>query len=137
MVEEDIKHSGKIVDITPQNICVEIISKDACSSCHAAGLCSMSEVKKKLIDVPSEIGYEIGEEVWVLLKRTMGLKAVWIAYVLPLILVIITILSLSALHVAELTCGLASIGVMALYYLAIYCLRNKLKNEYTFYIKKK
>jgi len=35
MVEE-IKHIGRIVDITPQGIIVEIIAEDACASCHAA-----------------------------------------------------------------------------------------------------
>ena len=38
---------------------------------------------------------------------------------------------------SELLCGLSAIGVIAIYYLGVYLLRNKLKNEYTFYIKKK
>lgn len=135
--EDDIRHSGKVVDITPTSILVEIIAEDACSSCHAAGLCSMSEVKKKLVEVPVVTGYEIGEEVWVNMKRSMGMKAVWIAYVMPLMLLIISVLGASALGVNELLCGVSALSVIAVYYLGVYLLRNKLKNEYTFYIKKK
>ncbi len=137
MVEGEIRHSGKIIDITPSEIIVEIVSKSACSSCHAASLCGMSEMEKKRIEVPATMGYEIGEEVWVNLKRSMGMKAVWIAYVLPLFLLIADILILSATGASELLCGLSAIGVIAIYYLGVYLLRNKLKNEYTFYIKKK
>ncbi len=137
MVEGEIRHSGKIIDITPSEIIVEIVSQSACSSCHAASLCGMSEMEKKRIEVPATTGYEIGEEVWVNLKRSMGMKAVWIAYVLPLFMLIADILILSATGASELLCGLSAIGVIAIYYLGVYLLRNKLKNEYTFYIKKK
>ena len=94
-------------------------------------------MEKKRIEVPATTGYEIGEEVWVNLKRSMGMKAVWIAYVLPLFLLIADILAFSATGASELLCGLSAIGVIAIYYLGVYLLRNKLKNEYTFYIKKK
>ncbi len=136
MVEE-IKHIGRIVDITPQGIVVEIIAQDACSSCHAVSLCGMSELKKKQIEVPLAPGYEVGEEVWVNMKRSLGMKAVWVAYVFPLILMTAMLLILSSLGVGEIACGLGAIGIVACYYLVIYLLRNLLKNEYTFYIKKK
>ena len=137
MVEEDIRHSGRILEITASTIVVEIIAEQACGSCSAASLCGMSEVKKKLIEIPATLGYEVGEEVWVLLKRSMGMKAVWLSYVLPLVLLMAAILILSDLGLSELLCGLGSIGVIALYYLLLFLFRNNLKKEYTFYIKKK
>ena len=137
MVEEDIRHSGRILEITASTIVVEIIAEQACGSCSAASLCGMSEVKKKLIEIPATLGYEVGEEVWVILKRSMGMKAVWLSYVLPLVLLMAAILILSALGLSELLCGLGSIGVIALYYLLLFLFRNNLKKEYTFYIKKK
>ena len=42
MVDEEIRHSGKIVDINPSTIVVEIIAEEACGSCSAACLCGMS-----------------------------------------------------------------------------------------------
>lgn len=137
MVDSEIKHSGRIKEITPEFITVEILSESACSSCHAASLCGMSEAKKKVIELPATLGYEPGEEVWVNLKRSMGMKAVWIAYVVPLIILIATVLVASELKAPELLTGAISLGAIALYYLGVYLFRNKLKNEYTFYIKKK
>lgn len=136
-MENEISHSGKIVEITPQQMVVEIVSESACSSCHASALCGMAEIKHKKIELPAQVGYSIGEEVWVNLKKTMGMKAVWLAYVLPLLVLIAGVLLFSALGMAELLCGLASLALVALYYLIIFLFRNKLKNEYTFYIKKK
>ena len=66
---------------------------------------------------------------------TMGLKAVWISYVIPLAVLMILILSLSAVFESEAFVGLASVGGVALYYLVIWLFRNRLKNEFVFYIK--
>ena len=137
MVEEEISHSGRVVEITPSEIIVEIVSESACSSCHAAAMCGMSEMKKKRISVPASSGYETGDEVWVNLKRSMGMKAVWVAYACPLILLVAVILAASAAGAGEVVCGLSALLAVALYYLTIYLLRGRLKNEYTFYIKKK
>lgn len=136
-MEKEISHSGKIVEITPQQIVVEIVSESACASCHASALCGMAEIQHKRIELPAQLGYSPGEEVWVNLKRTMGMKAVWIAYVLPLVVLVAGILIMGALGAGELVCGLASLGLVAVYYLIVFLFRNKLKNEYTFYIKKK
>lgn len=137
MVDEEIRHSGKIVDINPSTIVVEIIAEEACGSCSAASLCGMAEVKKKLVEVPASLGYEIGEEVWVLLKSSKGMKAVWLSYVVPLILMMAAILILTGLGVSELICGIGAIGVIALYYLLLFLFRKQVKKEYTFYIEKK
>lgn len=134
---EEISHSGRIVKIDSKLITVEIISESACASCHAAALCGMSEAKSKLVDVPSELGYSVGEEVWINMKKTMGMKAVAVAYVYPLFVLVAALLICIAAGVAELSSGLIAIGTVALYYFVIYLLRGKLKNEYTFYIKKK
>ncbi len=137
MVDEQIAHSGRITEITPSEITVEIISESACSSCHAASLCGMAEIKRKQVTLPAVPGYEPGEEVWVNLKRTMGFKAVWIAYVLPLLILVTDILVCSAAGAGEIFSGLSALGCVGIYYLIIYLLRGKLKNEYTFYLKKK
>lgn len=134
----DISHSGKITEITPQYITVEMISASACSSCHAAPMCSLSESKVKTVQVPFDFrDWSIGEEVEVCMKKSMGYKAVWISYVIPLILLFSVLLGVSKAGVPELFSGLAAIAAVALYYLVIFLFRNRLRNEYTFYINKK
>ena len=80
-------HTGQVVSMTPQTTTVRIVSHSACSECHAAGLCGLSEYTEKAIEVPTapSATYGVGDEVNVVLKATMGLKAVWLAYFLPLV----------------------------------------------------
>lgn len=139
MAKGEVAHIGKIVDINPQYTTVEFISESACSSCHAAGLCGMGEATSKAVQVPTDPfkQYYIGQEVYVNLKATMGLKAVWISYVVPLLILMILILSLYYIGVGELAMGLGAIAGVALYYLVIWLIKDKLANEYIFYLKEK
>ena len=136
-MKEEIYHDGKIIEITPEFTSVEIISSSACSQCHAKGLCGFSEEESKVVMVPTSPYTErkVGDTVTLALKQTMGLKAVWISYVIPLIILMILVLSLSSVIDNEVRTGLAAIGGVALYYLVIWLLRDKLKNEFVFYIK--
>ena len=136
-MKKEIYHDGKIIESTPEFTSVEIISSSACSQCHAKGLCGFSEEESKVVMVPTSPYTErkVGDTVTLALKQTMGLKAVWISYVIPLIILMILVLSLSSVIDNEVWTGLAAIGGVALYYLVIWLLRDKLKNEFVFYIK--
>ena len=133
----EIKHPGKIVEITPEYTTVEILVPSSCSECHAKGLCGMSEEQEKVISVPTDpyASHKVGEQVQVCTKMTMGFKAAWISYVIPLAVLMILILSLSLVFDNEVVVGLASVGGVALYYFVIWLLRDRLQNEFTFYIK--
>ena len=52
-MKEEVSHRGRVLSVDAEKIRVEIISSSACTSCHAAGLCSMSEAVKKIVDVPA------------------------------------------------------------------------------------
>ena len=134
--KNEIKHSGKILEITPDFTTVQIVVSSACSSCHAKGLCGMSEDEEKVIMVPTDpySEHKVGDEVQVLTKMTMGLKAVWISYVIPLAILMILILSLSSVIGNELVLGLVSIAGVALYYFGIWLFRDRLSDEFVFYI---
>ena len=135
--KNEIAHTGKVIEVGPEFTTVEIVASSACSSCHAKGLCGMSEEQEKLIMVPTDGFADIkeGDEVKVLTKMTMGLKAVWISYVIPLAILMILILSLSAVFEKEFLCGLAAVAGVAVYYFGIWLLRDRLSNEFVFYIK--
>ena len=123
--------------MTPDFTTVEIVVSSACSTCHAKSLCGMSEDKEKIIMVPTDpyAEYKPGDQVKVKTKMSMGLKAVWISYVIPLAVLMILILSLSSVLESQLLCGLAAIGGVAVYYFVIWLLRGRLQNEFSFYIE--
>ena len=41
--KEEISHPGKVLEITPAQILVQIEARSACASCHASVMCGMSE----------------------------------------------------------------------------------------------
>ena len=137
--KNEIRHSGKILEIGPDFTTVQITVSSACSSCHAKTLCGMSEDEDKVIMVPTDpySEHKAGDEVQVLTKMSMGLKAVWISYVIPLAVLMILILSLSSVIGNELLLGLVAIAGVAVYYFGIWLFRDKLSNEIVFYIREK
>ena len=134
---ESISHRGRIVKVTPEFTTVEIISSSACSACHATGICGMSEYTKKAIEVPTRAWdhYETGQEVNVVLKASMGHKAVWLAYVAPLGVLLAVLLGALGLGAGELAAGLGAIGGVAVYYLFLWLFKDRLRNEYVFAIE--
>ena len=135
--KNQIAHKGRIVEITPDFTTVEIIVSSACSGCHAKGLCGMSEEQDKIIMLPTDpyAEYAVGDEVNVFTKMTMGLKAVWISYVIPLAILMILILSLSSVIGNEFLMGGVAIAGVAVYYFFIWLFRDRLSDQFEFYIK--
>ncbi len=133
----DISHRGRIVSVTPEVTTVQIVSESACGACHARGLCSLGDSRVKEIELPTRgwDTYAPGDEVSVVLRASMGHKAVWLAYVLPLALMAATLLGVLAAGGTELLAGGAAIGAVALWYGVLWLLRDRLRNEYIFTIK--
>lgn len=137
-MQEQISHKGTIISIGTDEVCVEIISQSACSACKAAALCGASESEKKIIRVPARPGetLSVGQEVEVCLAQRQGMKAVLLSYVIPVMILLILILSLSQIGIGELASGLVSIGGVGIYYLILFLLRKHLAEGYEFYIRK-
>ena len=134
--KNEIVHSGKVIEINPDFTTVEIMVSSACLECHAKGLCGMSEMEEKIIMVPTD-PYEsrkVGDIVQVKTKMTMGLKAVWISYVIPLAVLMILILSLSAVIENEFLRGGIAIAGVGVYYFVIWLLKDRLSDQFEFYI---
>ncbi|MBQ9659691.1 MAG: SoxR reducing system RseC family protein [Bacteroidales bacterium] len=133
----EISHRGRIVSITPEVTTVRIVSESACAACHAKGLCSLGDSTVKEVELPTRgwDSWQVGDEVSVVLRASMGHKAVWLAYVIPLVLMVAALLGTLAAGASELLAGALAIGAVALYYGVIWLLRDRLKNEYIFNIK--
>ena len=133
----EISHRGRIVSITPEVTTVQIVSESACSACHAKGLCSLGDSMVKEVELPTRgwDNYQVGDEVSVVLQASMGHKAVWLAYVLPLVLMAAALLVTLSAGGSELLAGGFAIAAVALWYAVLWLLRDRLRNEYIFNIK--
>ena len=133
----EISHRGRIVSVTPEETVVQIVSESACAACHAKGLCSLGDATVKEVSLPTRgwDNYRVGDEVSVVLRASMGHKAVWLAYVVPLLVLVAALLGTLAAGGSELLAGLAAIGAVGLYYGVIWLLRDRLRKDYIFNIK--
>lgn len=132
-----VKHSGKVVDTHNSYVRVSIISESACASCHAKDVCGAGDQKEKFIDIyDAKEGFTIGEDVEVTLSQRHGRKAVFLAYVMPFVVLMVALMTLLGVGVGEALSALLTISSVALYYLIIYMLRAKIGKSVHFSLRK-
>ncbi|MBR5100364.1 MAG: SoxR reducing system RseC family protein [Bacteroidales bacterium] len=141
MAKERIEHEGRVIAVDKDYISVEIVNKSACAACHAKAVCGASDEAVKVVEIAQDFttladDYQVGETVNVVMSSAMGTQAIWIAYVVPLIVLMASILVFSLCGAGELLMGLGSLGVVALYYLGVYLLRNRISKIFIFSIEK-
>ena len=137
MAKDYIRHQGIVDRIEKHKVLVRIEQKAACSDCHARSVCLSSDKKEKIIEVCDNSGdYSLNEEVIVSIQSSMGFSAVALAFVAPLILVVITIFIGVKISRDEALSGLTGILVLILYYFILYLSRNKLSRSFVFSLSK-
>ena len=137
MAEIDyIEHEGIVEEINPQHIKVRIVNESACASCHAKGACTTADLQDKLIDVYQSISnLSVGQKVMLLGKKSLAPKAVLLAYVFPLILILATLIIAFYATNNELLAGVLSLAILIPYFAIIYFLKDKLERTFSFSIK--
>ena len=90
---DSIGHDGIIESIDGDEISVKILQISSCASCQAKSLCHISESKEKVIEVsvPDSNIYHVGQKVTVVGTSSQGLRAVVLAFVIPLIILLVTL----------------------------------------------
>lgn len=132
----NVCREGTVINTEGNTVFIRIEVVSACDACKAKSMCNLSEVEEKVIELnmaePKK--YKPGDKVSVFMKRSMGSKALWLGYLLPFLIVIISLFLFSYLSSSELQAGLISLLLLLPYYLTLYVLRNKLKKTFAFEI---
>ncbi len=135
---DTIKHLGTVEYMEGSYVQVRIVQKSACASCTAKVYCHSSESKEKLIDIYNAdvSGLKIGDEVTIYGTTTMGMQAVWLAFGVPfIILLVVLFVSYSCTEGNEVLSGLITLAALIPYYIVLYLCRNKLKKKFSFTLK--
>ena len=134
--ENFIKHEGIVSKVSSNSITVSLRGNLHCEACNAKSACGVSDSDSKEIEIltPAE-SLKVDESVQVFLKKGLGLKAVFWAYVFPFILLFAVLLIASALY-QEWLAGLLAIGVLIPYYLLLYVLKNSFKSAFKVSVSK-
>jgi len=132
---ESIEHEGIVQKSDNNSVTVSIISSAACAGCHAEGICSLSGREEKIVEIPGIYQVHPGESVTIQMKQSSGHIAVFLGYVMPLILLVAVLITLISLSVPELTAGLGALAVLIPYYLLLYIFRNRIGRKFIFTLK--
>lgn len=136
-MSESIHHTGIVERIDKDTVYVRIVQQSACSGCHAQSMCTASEKKDKIIEIPDNSGrFQPNEKVMICGQNSLGLQAVLLAFVLPLVIVVLTIVIGTILNWDETTSGLTGLLLLLPYYYVLYLVRDKLKRRFIFTLKK-
>jgi positive regulator of sigma E activity len=116
---------------------VQIEAVSACAACKAKSMCNLTDVQEKIIEVQhtNPSNFKPGELVTIHMKRSMGNKALWLGYLLPFLIVMVSLFLFSYLTGSELQAGIDFPVIALPYYLILYIMRNRLKNTFRFEIE--
>ena len=134
--ENLVKHEGVVSKVSKNSITVSLKGNLHCEACNAKSACGVSDSDTKEIEIETPAQkLELNENVEVFLKKDLGLKAVFWAYVFPFILLFAVLLIASTLY-PEWLAGLLAIGVLIPYYLLLYVLKNSFKSAFKVSVSK-
>ena len=129
-------HTGVVSRIKGDSVTVTLEQNTHCEACHAKGSCGVSESENKEVEILNfQDSFKINEQVNVVLKKTLGLKAVFWAYVFPFILMFTTLI-IASIYTEEWIAGLVSLFVLIPYYILLYFLKNTFKKVFEISILK-
>ena len=123
-------HSGVVSRINGRSIIVALDKNIHCESCRAKGACGVSDSANKEVEIiDADRAFKLNDPVEVTLKKNLGHKAVFWAYILPFIIMLSTLLLMS-FFVEEWMAGLVSLLVLVPYFAIVYALKDYFKKTF-------
>lgn len=139
-LSEKIFHKAKVEEIGHSSVRVRVEQVSACEMCRADKFCTSADKREKIIDAvcPSPQDFSVGEVVEVVGTASMGMRAVFLAYILPLLLMLILlfVFLVFLFPEQEALAACSALALLAVYYGVVYLLRDKLKDRFVFEVRR-
>lgn len=132
-MSETIEHPGNIIRTESDRVFVSIYSKSVCSKCDVRGSCnSLSGTSEKIfeINVKENHNYQIGQKVRLSISAQAGNRSVFIAYILPLILLISGMIVSDSLFHKEGITAITGLSILFIYFIILSLFRKKLNRSF-------
>lgn len=132
-----VTHKGYVTKVSNGMAYVKIEQLSACAECHSASLCSASEKQEKIIKTHTNgKKVAVGDMVNIVGKQRQAYSAILIAFVLPMILILVVLLIAKLIALwSDTSCALAALASLVIFYLALWLFRNKMNAKFTFHIE--
>lgn len=135
---KQINHYGTVIKVKTGLVQVKITRYSACHNCDARHGCGLMDCQNKTIDIATSHAkdYAVGEEVVVGLAQNFALKAVFLAYILPLMLMLAALLAADICGCSEIISGISAIIILIPYYFWLFLSKKRLAGKFRFTISK-
>ncbi len=136
---EAIKHQGTVVFQKGSTVRVKISRHSACSQCVAQNNCGLINSQDKIVEVETNANQQFatGEEVIIMLEATSGFWAVFLGYVLPLMLMLATMIIVYLAGAGEIKSSISAIIILIPYYFWLFLNKKKIAAKFKFTISPK
>jgi sigma-E factor negative regulatory protein RseC len=133
---DTIEHPGTVIEVKDDLVRVEIDQLSACGHCSTKQSCCSSDKPKMIVEI-QDIGRETkkGDHVFIILQKQKGILAVVFSYIIPFILVFLTLIITNTFTKNEMICGLLSLGSLIPYYTVLWLLQNRIKTAFSFRLR--
>ena len=133
VMDELIRHTGVVTSVNGELAHVLITQTSACSACKARSMCMSSESQDKEMDAIMLEPMKAGDQVEVEVRERLAWKAVLLAYIMPFLVMLATIVVLDyATGWSEAVVGTLSLCGIALYYICLSFFKHRLQRQFTF-----
>ena len=130
-----ISHEATVESVDSESVTVLLSPSVSCAGCQAEKGCGISGSSARTIRVAGTFYLHPGEKVEVTIKGSQGYMALFLGYLVPLILVVITLIAFSSANSSELIAGLASFSILIPYYIMLWVFRRFVGKKFSFNIK--
>lgn len=135
-MSEVVQHSGVVARVEEHRVVVRITSRSACGSCAARQACGLAEATEKEVEIYTDqaAAYRVGDAVMVGVRKRIGGRAVLIAYVGTLVVLVGVLVVATAMGLNEGLAVVVTLGAVAAYYGVLWLFRKKIEHTIQFTI---
>ena len=132
MSMKEITHEGIVERIEGDKVFVRVMQESACAGCHAKGVCTSTDTKDHIIESHSTYGFKIGEAALVVGTNEQGLKAVFWAYIMPFIVVLLVLIIGELWIHDEAISGVLALVALVPYFGLLKLFRKRFESKFIF-----
>ena len=135
---EQIEHRGVVCSVEEGVVRVAVEVSEACGGCSARKSCAMGQSEKREIVVYTTeySNFSVGEAVQVGAKQSLGVVAVLLCYVVPLVLLLVAMVAAQLLGCSDGISAVVGLGTQALYFGVLALFKERISKKVIFTINK-
>lgn len=134
-ITSNITHSGFVSQVADGHVKVSLFRPEACGGCQMKDYCGGDNDERQEFELVAN-GYQVGDEVQLLMSTSTGLRAVLVAYLVPFAVLLLSLIIGLEMGLTEAEAALVSLSTTGLYYILLKMISKSIKGHFSISIQK-